>query len=92
MSRYGTDDNDESSDRVTDEIDSLASDELHEIRPNRWSGAASTWRTFTEEDRQTYAALEALRDKDLSAHLYNAFSLRRPGLLGIDRLPNSGVC
>lgn len=92
MTLYGSDDYEESSDRATDEINSLASEDLYTSRPNRWSGAASTWRTFTEEDRQTYAALAALRDKDLSAHLYNAFALRRPGLLGIDRLPNSGVC
>lgn len=96
MSRYGTgdgdlDDDDEYWDSDTDEIHSLASEELHEGRPNRWTGAASTWRTLTEDDRQTYAALEALRSRDLAAHLYNAFALRRPGLLAAGRVPGPGV-
>lgn len=92
MSRYDSgDDIDDVPAGDTDDADSPGSDELHETRPNRWTGAPSTWRTYTEEDRQTYIALEALRNNDLSSHLYNAFALRRPGLRSADRVPNSMV-
>lgn len=60
----------------TDEIRSTASDELHATRPNRWRGAASTWRQWTQEERLLYQSLEQLRDRDLSVHLYNAFALK----------------
>ncbi|OIW23932.1 hypothetical protein CONLIGDRAFT_116059 [Coniochaeta ligniaria NRRL 30616] len=69
-------------DKYTDEIRSIASEDLHETRPNRWTGPASTWRKLTAEDRQTYAALEAVRNRDLSVHLYNAFALKRGGYRG----------
>ncbi|ROT40003.1 hypothetical protein SODALDRAFT_332155 [Sodiomyces alkalinus F11] len=68
----------ESWDLDTDEIRSTASDELHATRPNRWRGAASTWRHWTEEERLLYQSLERLRDQDLSIHLYNAFALKNP--------------
>lgn len=69
-------------DKYTDEIRSIDSEELHETRPNRWTGPASTWRKLTAEDRQTYAAIEAIRNRDLSLHLYNAFALKRGGHRG----------
>ncbi|KAK4100757.1 hypothetical protein N658DRAFT_427192 [Parathielavia hyrcaniae] len=53
------------------------SDELHKTRPNRWRGDPSTWRLWTEADRQTWTALENVRKEDLAVHLYNAFGLRR---------------
>lgn len=56
---------------------SLDSDELHETRPNRWRGHPSTWKTWTESERRTWAALENERRRDLSVHLFNAFALRR---------------
>ncbi|KAL2757061.1 hypothetical protein ACRALDRAFT_1093052 [Sodiomyces alcalophilus JCM 7366] len=60
----------------SDEIRSTASDELHATRPNRWRGAASTWRQWTEEERLLYQSLEQARDRDLAIHLYNAFALK----------------
>ena len=63
-------------DKTTASIASLSSDDLYESRPNRWRGPASTWRTFTHEDRSVYEALEARRRGDLAVHLYNAFALR----------------
>ncbi|PKY02082.1 hypothetical protein P168DRAFT_292190 [Aspergillus campestris IBT 28561] len=47
-----------------------------EYRPNRFRGPDSTWRNITAEDRQNAQALEEMRARDLSAHLYNAFALR----------------
>lgn len=61
----------------SDEIASIASDELHENRPNRWTGAKSTWRELTEEERMLWRAMKQLRDEDLSVHLYNVFALKR---------------
>ncbi|KAJ4405402.1 hypothetical protein N0V85_004690 [Neurospora sp. IMI 360204] len=67
---------DEDWDKDTEEINSIASDELHETRPNRWKGPPSTWLTFTAQERKAYQALEGLRRRDLSAHLYNAHALK----------------
>lgn len=63
-------------DKTTASIASLSSDELYDSRPNRWRGPRSTWRTYTQEDRSVYEALEARRRADLAVHLYNAFALK----------------
>ena len=62
-------------DKDTDEINSIASEELHETRPNRWTGPPSTWRRYTQAERHAFQALESIRNRDLSIHLYNAFAL-----------------
>lgn len=46
-------------------------------RPNRYHGPAVTWRFWTQEERQNAEALENIRARDLSAHLFNAYALRR---------------
>ena len=46
-------------------------------RPNRYHGPPSTWRTWTQSERDLYASLQRQRAGDLSAHLYNAHWLRR---------------
>ncbi|KAL2006953.1 hypothetical protein VTN00DRAFT_8391 [Thermoascus crustaceus] len=46
-------------------------------RPNRYHGPASTWRFWTQEERQNAEALENIRARDLSAHLFNAYALRK---------------
>ncbi|KAL6358840.1 hypothetical protein LRP88_09032 [Fusarium phalaenopsidis] len=61
----------------SDEIASIASEDLRENRPNRWTGPKSTWRTLTEEDRLLWQSMKQLQDQDLSVHLYNAFALKR---------------
>ncbi|KAF4472509.1 hypothetical protein FALBO_590 [Fusarium albosuccineum] len=63
----------------SDEIASIASEDLHEHRPNRWTGPKSTWRTLTEEDRLLFQSMKQLQDQDLALHLYNAFALKRRG-------------
>ncbi|KAH7155551.1 hypothetical protein B0J13DRAFT_469600 [Dactylonectria estremocensis] len=63
----------------SDEIASIASEDLHEHRPNRWTGAKSSWRTLTEEERLLWQSMKRLQDNDLAAHLYNAFALKRRG-------------
>lgn len=69
-------DEEEEWDKNTDDINSIASDELRETRPNRWRGHPQTWRNFTEADREAWAMLEGVRQQDLAVHLYNAFKLR----------------
>ncbi|KAL2259752.1 hypothetical protein VTK26DRAFT_6456 [Humicola hyalothermophila] len=56
---------------------SLASDDLHETRPNRWRGHPSTWLGWTERERRAWTALEHVRREDLAVHLYNAVGLRK---------------
>ncbi len=60
----------------TDEIQSLDSDGLHSSRPNRWQGTQSAWLGITEQDRLESTALDLVRNRDLSIHLYNAFALK----------------
>ncbi|CAH0056565.1 unnamed protein product [Clonostachys solani] len=62
-----------------DEIASIASDELHRNRPNRWTGPKSTWRTLTEEERLLWQSMKRLDDQDLAIHLYNTFALKKRG-------------
>ncbi|KAI5467398.1 hypothetical protein BGZ63DRAFT_498979 [Mariannaea sp. PMI_226] len=61
----------------SDEIASIASEDLREHRPNRWTGPKSSWRTVTEEERLLWHSMKQMQDKDLSIHLYNAFALKR---------------
>ncbi|KPM36768.1 hypothetical protein AK830_g9792 [Neonectria ditissima] len=63
----------------SDEIASIASEDLHQHRPNRWTGAKSSWRTITEEDRLVWRSMKQLQDRDLAVHLYNTFALKRRG-------------
>ncbi|KAK7416645.1 hypothetical protein QQX98_005116 [Neonectria punicea] len=63
----------------SDEIASIASEDLHQHRPNRWTGAKSSWRTITEEDRLVWHSMKQLQDRDLAVHLYNSFALKRRG-------------
>jgi hypothetical protein len=64
-------------DDMSNEGHETDSDELHATRRNRWRGHPSTWKSWTEADRQTWTALENGRKEDLAVHLYNAFGLRR---------------
>lgn len=63
------------------ETDSLApsgsSSDDESPRPNRYYGPLSTWRTWTRHDRREVAALDTIRARDLSIHLYNSFALKR---------------
>ena len=45
-------------------------------RPNRWTGAPSTWHALTAQERGLEASLVELRNRDLSIHLYNSFALK----------------
>jgi hypothetical protein len=73
-------------DQNGEEPSSPDSEDLHEARPNRWRGHPSTWRTWTEKDRQTWTALENVRKEELGVHLYNAYGLRE----GFRRGPDVG--
>ncbi|KHN96701.1 RNA polymerase I specific transcription initiation factor, RRN9 [Metarhizium album ARSEF 1941] len=63
----------------TDEIASVASEDLYENRPNRWTGPASTWRELTREERLLWRSMQQLADRDLAVHLYDTFALKRQG-------------
>jgi hypothetical protein len=63
----------------SDEIASVASEELYGNRPNRWKGPKSTWRHFTTEERLLWRSMRQIDGKDLAVHLYNAFALKRQG-------------
>ncbi|KAK3329097.1 hypothetical protein B0H66DRAFT_13850 [Apodospora peruviana] len=71
------DDEEEEWDKSTAEIMSISSDELHETRPNRWTGPPATWRNWTQEDRNAWISIEGARSQDLGVHLYNAFALKK---------------
>lgn len=45
-------------------------------RPNRWAGAAATYRRLTADERGAYEAVVTNRARDLAAHLYNAYTIR----------------
>ncbi|KAF3387175.1 hypothetical protein F1880_000838 [Penicillium rolfsii] len=45
-------------------------------RPNRWTGAATTYRRLTADERGAYEAVVTNRARDLAAHLYNAYAIR----------------
>ncbi|KAF2819900.1 hypothetical protein CC86DRAFT_374630 [Ophiobolus disseminans] len=65
-------------DLLTDsESDSDESDEGPPIRLNRFQGAPAAWKAHTAADRQIAVSLEQTQNRDLSAHLYNAHSLKR---------------
>ncbi|CAK7212597.1 hypothetical protein SBRCBS47491_001520 [Sporothrix bragantina] len=67
------------SDPDTASIASRDSEDLYARRPNRWRGQPRAWRHITEHDRAVVAALWRTRDRDLSAHLYNAFYIKKQG-------------
>ncbi|PGH33074.1 hypothetical protein GX50_04148 [[Emmonsia] crescens] len=59
-----------------DDYDSSGDSPVPE-RSNRYLGPPSTWRAKTRQERQEISSLEALRARDLSIHLFNAFALKR---------------
>jgi len=63
----------------SDEIASVASEDLYQNRPNRWTGPKSSWRTLTAEERQLWRSMRQLEHQDLGVHLYDAFALKRQG-------------
>lgn len=46
-------------------------------RPNRFFGPASTWKSWTEEERHVALSLDRVRAEDLGLHLVSAFTLKR---------------
>ncbi|KAG6016885.1 hypothetical protein E4U54_000238 [Claviceps lovelessii] len=64
----------------SDDIASVVSEDLHENRPNRWTGTKSTWRDLTGEERMLWRSMQQVVDRDLAVHLYDAFALKRQDL------------
>ena len=64
------------SDFPTSDLDPITGEQKDYTRANRFYGPASTWRSWTEEDRIIVSALERERAQDLGVHLYNAYALR----------------
>ncbi|KAL7956136.1 RNA polymerase I-specific transcription initiation factor domain-containing protein [Trichoderma compactum] len=63
----------------SDEIASVTSQDLHDSRPNRWTGTQRTWQRLTAEERRLWQSMEAVEGQDLAIHLYNAYALKRRG-------------
>ncbi|EGR47558.1 uncharacterized protein TRIREDRAFT_64175 [Trichoderma reesei QM6a] len=63
----------------SDEIASVASQDLHESRPNRWTGPRREWQRFTIEERRLWQSMQAVESQDLAIHLYNAHALKKRG-------------
>lgn len=60
-----------------DDYDEVSSSGDEDERSNRWGGAPSTWQDMNREEINTLTALDELRNRDLTVHLYNAFALKR---------------
>ncbi|KAI1090241.1 hypothetical protein F5B19DRAFT_504145 [Rostrohypoxylon terebratum] len=67
----------DSDDYVPSEDHDELSDFEEDERPNRWHGPRTTWRNYNSEEIATATALKEIQDRDLSVHLYNAFSLKQ---------------
>jgi hypothetical protein len=63
-------------DDLDESVNPLAGQESYYTRPNRYYGPASTWRSWTKDDRDVVESLELDRAQNLSIHLYNAYALR----------------
>ncbi|EEP77895.1 predicted protein [Uncinocarpus reesii 1704] len=55
---------------------------------NLFEGSRNTWLSWTKRERQEVAALETIRARDLSLHLYNAFALKERRKQINQRRPN----
>ncbi|PFH56439.1 hypothetical protein XA68_16521 [Ophiocordyceps unilateralis] len=66
----------------SDDIASVKSEDLYANRPNRWTGAKSTWRSQTAEERGLWQSMQQISRADLSARLYHAAVLKRRGQKG----------
>ena len=53
-----------------------SSEDQGSYRENRFQGADSTWRAYTQDERALAASLDQERANDLSVHLYNAHALK----------------
>lgn len=49
-------------------------------RPNRYFGPASTWKSWTKEERTLALSLDRVRSQDLGIHLLSAFGLKRKAM------------
>ena len=61
---------------VVEPEDIFAAEGSYYIRANRHYGPASTWQSWTKDDRDVAESLEVERAQNLSIHLYNAHALR----------------
>ncbi|KAF2110014.1 hypothetical protein BDV96DRAFT_584119 [Lophiotrema nucula] len=81
------DDEDDSDYEDEDEDDDDDDDAgVLDVRPNRFKGKASTWRGYTEADRDIANSLSQIESGDLAAHLYNAHALKRRVRLPSDEI------
>jgi hypothetical protein len=64
-------------DNLDERVDPFEAEESYYTRPNRYHGPASTWRSWTKDEREVAESLDLERAQDLSIHLYNAHALRK---------------
>ncbi|KAI4197763.1 MAG: hypothetical protein LQ346_002923 [Caloplaca aetnensis] len=75
--RSASGDDDSNEQLPLEEAASTSIKKVSPVRPNKHLGSHATWRDRTAAERQIAASLDQLRAKDLSAHLYNFYSLKR---------------
>jgi hypothetical protein len=63
--------------RASDEYTTSSESGSEADRPNRWEGPSSTWQDMNREEINTLTALDEIRNRDLSVHLYNTFALKQ---------------
>ncbi|TVY52413.1 hypothetical protein LCER1_G006887 [Lachnellula cervina] len=68
---------------MSDHSNSSDPEESELSRLNRWTGAPSTWQGIAAQERELAASLDALRDRDLGVHLYNAHALKKRAVSGV---------
>ncbi|ETS81199.1 hypothetical protein PFICI_06201 [Pestalotiopsis fici W106-1] len=60
-----------------DDYESSGSSGSESDRPNRWDGPPATWQDMNREEISTLTALDELKNRDLSVHLYNTYALKQ---------------
>ncbi len=75
--RFASEDDNNNEQLPFEEAASPSIKKVSPVRPNKHLGSHATWRDRTAAERQIAASLDQLRAKDLSAHLYNFYSLKR---------------
>ncbi|KAK9775399.1 putative RNA polymerase I-specific transcription initiation factor-domain-containing protein [Seiridium cardinale] len=60
-----------------DDYETSGSSGLESDRPNRWEGPSSTWHDMNREEINTLTALDEIKNRDLSIHLYNSYMLKQ---------------
>lgn len=62
---------------MSDEVSDHSYDSGPDERPNRWTGAKSTWQSLTEQESGLAASLDQIRNRELNLHLYSTHAIKK---------------